>query len=174
MIIYLCFLTLTKCIDLARDSELQLNYSYKTKTSLSNRLEQKLRSMRFDEFGHDLSNTRTMDLIKPIGHNTNNGLINSSIKRNLSGKDLTNEITDTKPSKKNGIKLLILLLFVVVIFGGCLFINRKMREYINNDETVMITHHRKGRLELYTGQKFKKFKDDPRDNLDTMSFEQPK
>lgn len=45
-------------------------------------------------------------------------ILRSKIHRNLEKSGLKHELTDTRPSKQNGIKLLILLVFIVVIIGG--------------------------------------------------------
>lgn len=82
--------------------------------------------------------------------------------RNLS-KKIVSELAKssyTKPNKHNGIRVLLVLFFTVLIIGGCMLISRKMRSYIEQDTSVMITQCRKGKMELYTGQRFYKLKED--------------
>jgi hypothetical protein len=93
--------------------------------------------------------------------------------RNL---DIKKEITDTKHDNKNGIKLLVLIIFIVVIIAWCKFLSTKVRNFVENDRSSMMFPQRKGKLEVLTGStvKFKKFKDDElkddlRDNIEVMT-----
>ena len=113
--------------------------------------------------------SQTLELLK----STNNGIQSIAPKRNLGSKQIKEEITDTKPNKKNGIKLLLLLVIVVIIISSCVFVSKKMKEYINSEESAF-SSKRKGIIELYQGQKFKKMKEDPADNGNNVSFQDTK
>lgn len=114
--------------------------------------------------------SQTLELLKP----TNNGVQFMGSKRNLGAEKIKEEITDTKPNKKNGIKLLLLLVIVVIIISSCVFVSKKMKEYINSEESAFVAQKRKGIIELYQGQKFKKMKEDPADNGNNVSFQDTK
>lgn len=78
--------------------------------------------------------------------------------RNLN--KIADEIKDTKPSPKNGIKVLILLVVVALIVLLCYFLNKKMRNYIDNDKSLALTQARQGRFNLLTKNSFVKFQDE--------------
>lgn len=51
-----------------------------------------------------------------------------------------------------------------------IFLSRKMTEYIQKGpKSAMMKYRKKGKLELYTGLKFKKMEDDPKEQVDTVS-----
>ena len=114
--------------------------------------------------------SQRLELLKP----TDREIQSIVPKRNLSKKDIKKEITDTKPNKKNGMKLLLLLVIVIIVISSCVFVSRKMKEYINSDESTFVAQQRKGKLELYQGQKFKKMKEEPSENGNNISIQDTK
>jgi hypothetical protein len=80
------------------------------------------------------------------------------------------EVDAVKPDKHNGWKLLVTLVFVIIILSTCILLNRQMTRYLKSEKTVLITHPRTGRLELYKGLKFKNLVEESDDRLNTTEF----
>ena len=81
-----------------------------------------------------------------------------------------NEVIDSQQNKNIGYKLCLILVLIIIIILVFMFINRKITNYIEQENTIMITQPRRGRLELYRGQKFKKMHNESESRLDTLDF----
>ena len=102
--------------------------------------------------------------IAKINHEIN------AIKRQLDGKNVANEITDTKPNEKNLVKLIFLVVCIIVIIVVWFFINRKMRNYLDKDSSDYEACLRKGRMHLYFGNEPKKTAEQLKDSQSHIAF----
>mmetsp|Transcript_23360 Transcript_23360/g.23296 ORF Transcript_23360/g.23296 Transcript_23360/m.23296 type:complete len:171 (+) Transcript_23360:15-527(+) len=113
------------------------------------------------------SEVETMKIKEPTSMTNNvptdmelyqNNLDSSPQHRYLS--KIGDELKDTKASPKNGVKVLVLLLLVALTITLCLYVNKKLRNYIDNDNSVALTQARQGPFKMLTKNSFVRFKDE--------------
>lgn len=97
------------------------------------------------------------------GHLLDGNTLISNPKRDLARKQIADKLTDTTPNKHNGVKLLVLLVIVVIIILSCVYLSKKLRQYLQNEGPTMIYGQRKGRLGLYLEHNYNRFEDSTSD-----------
>lgn len=159
------------CICINDQSNMFSNQKYITRKSTTRSVEDLLNN---SEKGIRISQPVKVNLRNRNRYGSNEDLDNSfreQPKMNNRNLKVEEVITETKNHNENGVKLLVLVVFIILILAGCRFFSRKIREYIENDRTVMITQRRRGKMDILTGApiKYKKFKDeDVKENLETL------